>query len=246
MPGGEELATLRRGPVQPALGQEPVERRRAPRRASASRSAQSRTGSGPRTEDRDGERGGEQHVLPGGDDVERGAADADVPQLRHDEVVDREPDDEDGERDARQAALAHVIATSVRPRLTIRTGPGKRPPQVAAAEQVVLPRPAPAGEVVGAVRARPAAASGRAAAACAPRSGTSGSASSGTRAGRRAAPRPRRAAAARRLRRARSPRSRRRRRTPGRRTGARTRRPDVGDLGIAPAEARRRRAARAP
>ena len=47
-----------------------------------------------------------------------------VPRHRHDEVVERETD---GEREQRPPAEAcsHVIATNVRPRFTIRTGPGK-------------------------------------------------------------------------------------------------------------------------
>ena len=52
--------------------------------------------------------------------------DSPEPQLRHHQVVRRETDDEDRERDPGQA-IAHVIATSVRPRLTTRTGTGKRP-----------------------------------------------------------------------------------------------------------------------
>ncbi len=125
MPGGEELATLGGRPVQPALRHEPVEEH------DHGVGEGEPVGPGPYrqrsgAEDRDGEGSGEQHVLPCGDDVERGAAKAHVPQLRHHEVVDGEPDDEHGERDARQP-LAHVIATSVRPRLTIRTGPGNSP-----------------------------------------------------------------------------------------------------------------------
>ena len=124
MARGKELTAVGRGAVEPALRQEPVEqhergvRERKPVGPEPERHR-------PRGEERHREGGGEQHVLPGGDDVERRTADAGIPQLRHHQVVRREPDDQDGERDPGEA-LAHVIATSVRPRLTMRTGPGKR------------------------------------------------------------------------------------------------------------------------
>ena len=44
------------------------------------------------------EREREQHLLPGGDDVEREVADAEIPELRHREVVERQRDDEGVER----------------------------------------------------------------------------------------------------------------------------------------------------
>ena len=120
----EELPARGRLAVEPALRQQPVDdddRRVREREPVGPERERQRA----RADQRDGERAQQQHVLPGGDDVERGAAHADASQSsRHDEVVEREPDDEDDERDPGEA-LAHVIATSVMPRLTIRTGPGK-------------------------------------------------------------------------------------------------------------------------
>ena len=66
----------------------------------------------------------EKRLLPRGDDVETAAPETRVPQLGEHEVVDRKPDDERGERKARETG-GHVIATNVRPRFTIRTGTGK-------------------------------------------------------------------------------------------------------------------------
>ena len=70
------------------------------------------------------EREREQHLLPGRDDVERQVADAEVPELGHHEVVQRQKRGERVQRPARQP-FRQVIATSVRPRLTIRASGGK-------------------------------------------------------------------------------------------------------------------------
>ncbi len=63
----------------------------------------------------------EQELLPRRDDVERATADAGRPELGHREVVQRQADDEDLE-DPDRAPHAGPTATSVIPRLTIRTG----------------------------------------------------------------------------------------------------------------------------
>ena len=72
------------------------------------------------------EREREQHLLPGGDDVEREVADAEIPEPGHREVVERA-----ARRRTRGAPTLgfgqSTIATSVRPRLTIRASGGKRP-----------------------------------------------------------------------------------------------------------------------
>ena len=126
----------------------------------------------------------------------------------------------------RGQALAHVIATSVRPRLTMRTGAGKEAAQIAASRAGGSRAPSPCrrGRRRGSDGAlgqpvherqprvhldREPAVRGR----------QEHPAADAQRLARRTA------AAARRRRRARSPRSRRRCRTPGRRTGARRRRP---------------------
>ena len=74
--------------------------------------------------EREHERGEQQDVLPGGHCVEGGVTDARLPEERHREVVQHEPDDEDEQRDTGETR-GHAIATSVRPRLRISTGPGK-------------------------------------------------------------------------------------------------------------------------
>jgi hypothetical protein len=56
----------------------------------------------PAPDDR-GERGCQQHFLPGRDGVEREIAEADLPELRHDEVVQRQRDDERDQRPAWKA-----------------------------------------------------------------------------------------------------------------------------------------------
>ena len=49
----------------------------------------------------------EERLLPRGDDVQRRPADAEVPQLGHDGVVEDEPDDEHGDRDTDDATRAN-------------------------------------------------------------------------------------------------------------------------------------------
>ena len=120
------------------------------------------------------QRGDEQHVLPRGDDVERGAADACVPGERHDEVVRGQPDREREQRDPREAGAscdrderqsevddAHRARERARAARTGRAGGSPSPTG------------AGRGRRRGARRAR--AASARAAAACGARRGTSGS-----------------------------------------------------------------------
>ncbi len=66
----------------------------------------------------------QQRFLPRGDDVEATPSKTRVPQLGEHEIVERESDNEHGEREARNPR-GHVIATIVRPRFTMRTGTGK-------------------------------------------------------------------------------------------------------------------------
>ena len=117
-----ELALGRRAAVEPRLGQQPVEddqpavRKREPVGPDELRQRARRP-------DR-GDEGDDQHdLLPRGRDVERGVADTRLPEERHREVVEREPDDEDEQRHAGKAG-GHVVATSVMPRLWTRTGTG--------------------------------------------------------------------------------------------------------------------------
>ena len=237
VPGGEELAALRRLAVEPALRQQPVEEdeRRVDEREPVGPEPERQRA---RAEDRDGERGREQHVLPGGDDVERGAADAGVPELRHDEVVEREPDDEDRRARCRGRRARSCDRHEREAEVDDPDRPREEAAQVAGCRAGGSPAPSSCrrGRRRGRRRAR--AASGRAAAACAPRSGTSGSASSGTRGGRRAAPRPRRAAAARASPTCSITAFEKTTSNAGRRTAARTRRPATYAIsGIAAPEA---------
>ncbi len=50
----------------------------------------------------DDERDEEQRLLPGGDGVQRSAANAELPELREERVVEREPDEQRGEREPRE------------------------------------------------------------------------------------------------------------------------------------------------
>ena len=110
-----QLALGRRAAVEPRLGQQPVEddqravRKREPVGPDELRQR-------PHRPDR-GDEGDDQHdLLPRGRDVERGVADPRLPEERHREVVEREPDDEDDQRHPGKAG-GHVVATSVMPRL---------------------------------------------------------------------------------------------------------------------------------
>ena len=106
---------------------------RAVARSRASRSATPSKRQPRRARDREHERDQhEQRLLPRRDDVERGAAHAGLPQLGHHEVVQREADDEARAGPDRAVPCRHSdspsrgpAATSVIPRLTIRTGYGK-------------------------------------------------------------------------------------------------------------------------
>src|SRR5205823_5003594 len=78
----------------------------------------------PRAEPDDRERQREERLLPRGDGVQRPGAHARVPELRHHQVVQREPHHEHVEGPDRPPH-AGPTATSVRPRLSTRTGYGK-------------------------------------------------------------------------------------------------------------------------
>ena len=97
--------------------------RRGRRRPSASQSTSRgwKCSDQPRSRQTSSEPEREQHLLPGGDDIERVAAHAGGVELGHREVVQREPDDEDVE-DPDVALHSGPAATSVIPRLTILTG----------------------------------------------------------------------------------------------------------------------------
>ena len=141
-----ELATSRRLAVEPRLRQQPGRRRRSRRRRA--RAGRPRGGGGSSRPRRGcGERDEEEDVLPRGDDVERRAAHARVPERRHREVVEDEPDGEDDECQPCEAH-GHVEATSVNQRLSMRTGPGNSDRRSDDAEEVVLPRPRLLREVV--------------------------------------------------------------------------------------------------
>ena len=53
------------------------------------------------------EREEQEHLLPGGDDVERRATDAEIPELGHRGVVEHQADDEHGDRDPGESAGAN-------------------------------------------------------------------------------------------------------------------------------------------
>ena len=120
-----ELAAGRRLTAEPRLGQQPPHHDDARvREGEPVGPVIERDASG--APQRHRERGDEQHVLPGGEDVERRAAHAGVPGQRHDEVVHGQPHREHEQPHPGEAG-AHAIATSVMPRLTMRTGPGNSP-----------------------------------------------------------------------------------------------------------------------
>ena len=129
----QDDAAMGRRPSEQVLGQEPVHDHAGPvgqrqpveeERPEASRAV-------PDEDDREPQR--QQRLLPGGDDLERGAPQALLPEQRHDQVVEcqphhervQEPDgvDPPGQPDD-PGGRPHSgpTATSVRPRLTIRTG----------------------------------------------------------------------------------------------------------------------------
>ena len=123
MPERVELSTRRRLAAEPGLRQQPVD--------DDHDAVGERQPVGPE-QPRDGAHGGErrderdqqQHVLPRRGDGERRVAHSRLPEERHRQVVEREPHDEDEQRDPGQA-IAHVVATSVMPRFEMRTGTGK-------------------------------------------------------------------------------------------------------------------------
>ena len=182
-----QLASRRRVPVEPRLRHEPVDdddRAVGEGEPVGPAEAGDRPGGGEREDDRREQ----EDVLPGGHDVERRVAHARLPEQRHREVVEREPDDR-----GRAARCAGIGPSRDRHERHAEVADLDRAreerPEVRRAEQVVLPRPRLAREVVRATGERRRAASGRAGASCAPRSGTSGSGWSRRRAGRRGAPR---------------------------------------------------------
>ena len=125
VPQGVQLAPRGRLAVEPALRHEPVG---DDDHAVGEGEPVGPEEVGERARDREGGDEGdeEQRLLPRGDDVQRGVAHAGLPEEGHREVVQRQPDDEDEQRDAREPG-GHVLATSVSPRFEIRTGTGKRP-----------------------------------------------------------------------------------------------------------------------
>ncbi len=127
VPKREELAARRRLSAEPALGEQPVQDDESGV-DECQPVGPERHGQRARRPQPNGERDEEQRVLPRRDDVERAACHAPLREKRHRKVVQRQTDDERDERESRQPLgepAAHAIATSVRPRLTIRTGPGK-------------------------------------------------------------------------------------------------------------------------
>ena len=117
-----ELSARRRLAVEPRLREQPVgDDDCSVREGQPVGPEQPRHGS--RGGEREHNRKREQDVLPGGDRVERRVADPRLPEERHREVVEREPDGKDEQRSTWPDA-GHVVATSVRPRLSIRTATG--------------------------------------------------------------------------------------------------------------------------
>ena len=112
---GVELATCRRLSVEPRLRHEPVDEHDdavGKGQSVGPQQARNRASSNERSDDG----GREQRVLPRGSGVEGRVAHACLPEERHREVVEREPDEEREQRDAREGS-GHVVATSVMPRL---------------------------------------------------------------------------------------------------------------------------------
>src|SRR6185312_13209408 len=118
-----QLPSSGRLAVEPRLRHEPVrddDRAVGEGEAVGPAEVGDRPGGGEREDDRSEQ----ENVFPGGHDIEGRVAHAGLPQQRHREVVEREPHDQDEQRDARESGR-HVIATSIMPRLRISTAPGK-------------------------------------------------------------------------------------------------------------------------
>ena len=102
---GEQDPVRRRVPAQPALREECVHEEAG--RVGTREDVRGRDRGQPPHLPRDDEEGEkEQDFLPGRDDVERPPANTGVPELRHDDVVEREPDDERDERGDSEAGAA--------------------------------------------------------------------------------------------------------------------------------------------
>src|SRR5947208_3041904 len=119
----DDDAAMRRMPAEPALRQQRPDDDdgRVRERGDVAPTPPERP---PRAEPDDGERQREERLLPRGDDIQRATAHAGVPELRHHEVMQREPHDEHVE-DPDGPPHTGPTATSVRPRLSTRTGYGK-------------------------------------------------------------------------------------------------------------------------
>ena len=100
----EQLAARGRLAAEPVLGKEPVEDDDRGVREREQVDDQDR-GHASGGEEGGGDRGDEERLLPGGDDVERRAAHARFPELRHDQVVERQPDREHEQREPGSRAL---------------------------------------------------------------------------------------------------------------------------------------------
>ena len=102
----EELATGRRLATEHVLRDQPVHEddRQVARREDVGDLHGRLVSHVPRDDE---ERHEKQGFLPGCDDVERRSAHAQFPQLRHRDVVQDEPDDEDADRDRGEAACAN-------------------------------------------------------------------------------------------------------------------------------------------